>query len=294
MALITAEDRAFFEENGYVKIQNVVPEDNCNAAVDAIWECLGQDPDDPQTWYQPPQGMDEHWSARSGGMVELTHHQSLWDNRQYPDVYQAFAELLGEERLWVSMDRVNMTPPRHPDYPELNRSFIHWDTDPSGFSNITVQSSGTERVPYGVQGVLYLDDIAKNQGTFQCVPSVYRDIESWADSPRSLDESDLEDEIVKVPGEQGDLVIWNKLLAHGNSENTAENPRFAQYITMSPADFMDQNSRRNRIETWKNLDTFGDEPRGWEKENLDPAELTPLGRKLLGLDPWAGWLQADE
>ena len=290
MAIITDGDRTFFEEHGYVKVSQVVPAELCEAAIDAIWERLGQDPADPATWYGPPEGMDEHWASRSGGMVELSHHQALWDNRQYPDLYQAFAELLGEERLWVSMDRVNMTPPRHPDHPELDRSFVHWDTDISDVQNMEVQPSGTERIPYGVQGVLYLADIAENQGTFQCVPEIYQNIEEWTDVERTLDEDALEEDIVKVPGEQGDLVIWDKLLAHGNSSNTAEEPRFAQYISMSPENFADQEARHRRVETWQNRETFGEDPSGWEQTHLDPAELTPLGRKLLGLDPWTGWL----
>ena len=291
MSIITEADRSFFAENGYVKLEGIVPEALCDAAVDAIWTRLGQDPTDPDTWYGPPEGMDEHWASRSGGMVELSHHQALWDNRQYPDLYQAFAEVLGKEGLWVTMDRVNMTPPRHPDHPELDRSFIHWDADISDVDEMEVQSSGTERVPYGVQGVLYLADIAENQGTFQCVPEIYRNITSWTDADRTLDEAELTEEIIKVPGQKGDLVIWDKLLAHGNGSNTADAPRFAQYISMAPEQFADREARTRRIETWRNRETFGEDPSGWEQEHLEPADLTPLGRKLLGLDPWPGWLR---
>ena len=58
--------------------------------IDAIWEFLGMDPDDPDDWYREPH--------RRGGMVELYHHQALWDNRQYPRVHQAFADIWGPKR----------------------------------------------------------------------------------------------------------------------------------------------------------------------------------------------------
>jgi hypothetical protein len=84
VSLIAAEDRELFRENGYVKIPNAVPEENCQAAIDAIWECPSQDPAAPETWYDPPEGMAEHWDSRLGGFVKLFHHQSVWDNRQHP------------------------------------------------------------------------------------------------------------------------------------------------------------------------------------------------------------------
>jgi hypothetical protein len=33
---------------------------------------------------------------------------------------------------------------------------------------------------------------------------------------------------------------------------------------------------------------FPGDPRGWEREHGQTAELTPLGRKPLGLDRWEG------
>jgi hypothetical protein len=44
------------------------------------------------------------------------------------------------------------------------------------------------------------------------------------------------------------------------------------------------------VETWRNRTGTSDvpqDPRGWEaKASAEPAALTDLGRKLLGLDPW--------
>ncbi|UVI32780.1 phytanoyl-CoA dioxygenase family protein [Paenibacillus spongiae] len=282
--MITKEHVAFFRENGYVKIEGVVPKDNCDRVIDAIWDCLGHDPSNPDNWYDPPKGV-----LGSAGMVEMYHHQSMWDNRQHPAVHQAFAELLGEEKLWVTLDRVNMKPPVRSDRKELSAGFIHWDTDTSKLPNPL-------RKPLGVQGVLYLADTAVNQGGFQCVPGIYRVLEEYLQTQpegRNPSVPDLTGyEVEAIPGKAGDLVIWDILLPHGNGHNYADSPRYAQYISMSPARYHRVEERNARIEQYQKRDhpkgaAFPGDPRMWEQTRFDsPPVLTQLGRKLLGLDAW--------
>lgn len=292
-SLLDRSDREFFAENGYLKIEGAVPAERCQAVVDDIHAFTGRDPDDPDSWYEPPKGLDEQFS--SAGMVEMYHRQSMWAVRQHPRVYQAFAELLGEERLWVSIDRVNMTPPAREAHPELDRGFVHWDVD------LTAVPTPVPR-PHGVQGVVYLTDTSADQGGFCCVPELYRDIdEEWLadrreqEEPNDLSEAELADyDVEAIPGEQGDIVIWDRLCPHGNGRNHADRPRFAQYVLMTPESFADSEKRAARTESWRESTAppgaaFPGDPRELEAET-PPAELTPLGRKLLGLDPWPGWL----
>jgi len=294
MPLLDDGDREFFHENGYLKIENAVPADLCEAVVDDVLSFTGRDRDDPDSWYRPPKGLDEQFSA--AGMIELYHAQSMWDVRQHPRVYQAFAELLEEPHLWTSIDRVNMTPPRRGDHPELNRGFVHWDVDLSEVPTPIPR-------PHGVQGVVYLDDTSEEQGGFCCVPELYAEIDDeWLierretrENPSALPEADLEGyEVASIPGEQGDLVIWDRMTPHGNGENLADAPRYAQYVLMYPEAFGDAERRERRVRTWRDSappagDPFPGDPRELEAET-GPAELTPLGRKLLGIDPWEDWL----
>jgi hypothetical protein len=90
----------------------------------------------------------------------------------------------------------------------------------------------------------------------------------------------------------GDLMIFNSLLAHGIKPNTSENKvRMAQYISMNPADGANEDLRHRRVESWRDRRApegyaFPGDPREWEKTRYPTAELTPLGRKLLGRDLW--------
>jgi hypothetical protein len=279
--VLTPEDHAFFQENGYLRVRNVAPKENCDAVIEMIWDFLGLDRDNPEDWYRDP--------LPKGGMIEIYQHQAMWDNRQNPKLYQVFAELIGTEKLWVTMDRVNMKPPRHPAHPEYDhKGFTHWDVDTSNLSHLK---------RFWVQGVLYLADTDADMGGFQCIPGFHRGLEEWiktqpADrNPRVPDLDSLPPgrKLTPIPGKAGDLVIWDRLLAHGNGHNVSNRPRFAQYIAMSPAREEDAEARQERIACWQErrppkAPYFYGDPREPEFSRL--AELTPLGRKLLGLDPW--------
>lgn len=285
--VITAELREFFKNNGYVVIKNAVPKDQCQRLVDVIWEMMGKSPEDRDGWYTPPEGMDTFWQSQNGGMIPLYHHQAMWDNRQHPTLYRAFAELLEEEKLWVTMDRVNMKPPRREGHEKLTNNFIHWDTDTSGLTFPIAK-------PLHVQGVLYLADTAENQGGFQCVPELYRNFEEWLKTQpadRHPTQPDITGfKVESIPGEAGDLLIWDVYLAHGNGNNYAATPRFAQYISMYRAQPDSARLRKNVIDYWQNIEDIpgmSKDPRQWEKNNYKgPAQLTDLGRKLLGIDDW--------
>lgn len=271
--VLSAEDRTFWEENGYVVIHNAVPQANLEAVVNDIWEFLCVDRNDPEAWYQAP--------ISKAGMLEMYHTQSLWNNRQYPRVHQAFADIWNTEKLWVSFDRANMNPPARPNWDY--QGMVHWDVDTS-----------QDPIPFFVQGVLYLEDTSADQGGFQCVAGFQRRFQEWVKTqPADRDpwRPALDGlEVKTIPGKAGDLLIWHNLLPHGNSRNRSNKPRLAQYITMSPAREADEEARQKRIEGWRERKSpggraFPGDPRGFE-QHRPVADLTPLGKKLLGLDRW--------
>ena len=52
--LLSPDDLAFWDKNGYVVIPKAVPEENLRAVVDDIWWFLGMNLDDPDDWYHAP------------------------------------------------------------------------------------------------------------------------------------------------------------------------------------------------------------------------------------------------
>ena len=173
-----------------------------------------------------------------------------------------------------------MSPPNRP--PKLNRTDagLHWDRNPfDPPSNL------------GVQGVLYLTDTPANQGAFTCVPGFHHKIEEWLETlpedadPRRQDLESLGAE--PVPGKAGDLIIWHSSLPHGAGPNFADQPRVVQYITMFPAGEGSEESRAKRIDAWRTRGAgFSGERAEKEFTEGKTAKLTPLGRKLLGLEKW--------
>jgi hypothetical protein len=279
LRVLSEDDLRFFDENGYVVVPKAVPAANCQAVIDAIFTFLEFDPHNPEDWYRPPHN--------PGGMVEMFQHPALWANRQSERIHGALADILGTEKLWVTIDRANLKPPMHPAHPEYDhKGFMHWDADVTYAAN----------APLRVQGVLYLADTTEGMGGFQCSPGHHKIVKEWAKNvtPGSDAKPDMTGvPVVPIPGEQGDFLIWNNLLYHGNGHNRSDKPRFAQYISMFPAPTGNawETQREDRIHRWKErlapeARWVRGDPRGREQSHQQTAELTPLGRKLLGLDAW--------
>jgi ectoine hydroxylase-related dioxygenase (phytanoyl-CoA dioxygenase family) len=281
LQVLSEADWQFWVNNGYVIIKNAVPEEQVKKLADYLWEYEGKDQNDIDTWYKKPNAQMQMAELNNTGMVEIYNQQLMWDNRQMEKVHQAFADVWGTEKLWVTIDRANLNFPLRPGFEY--KGFIHWDYDP-------------ETRPQNVQGVLALaDQTDETMGGFQCIPELYRTYDTW-----KLTQPDDRDHykpdstglnIEKVKLEAGDLLIFNSLEPHGIRANTSGNKvRVAQYISMMPAQEENEELRQWRINSWQSREAmqgyaFPGDPMEREKKN-PVAELSPLGRKLLGLDKW--------
>jgi hypothetical protein len=219
----------------------------------------------------------------NSGMVEIYNHQALWDNRQEQRVYDAFVDIWDDERLWVTIDRANLNTPNKGG--RTFTGFIHTDVDTT-----------LDPLPVNVQGVLSLVDVDPRMGGFQCVPELFRNFEAWKKAqPEGRDgfAPNIEGyDVYPVPMKAGDLMIFNSLLAHGIRPNTStDKARMAQYISMTPAAEDNKDLRERRVQSWRERRApegfaFPGDPREWERTKYETATLTPLGRKLLGIDSW--------
>ena len=277
------EQWQFWQHNGYVVVKDAVPREQALATASFLWEFEEKDANDPNTWYTAPRAEMQMKELVGTGMVEVYNHQHLWNNRQMQKVYNAFVDIWGTEKLWVTIDRANLNFPIRPGFEY--REFIHWDYDP-------------ETKPQNVQGVLALSDqMDENVGGFQCIPWLYRNFDTWKlTQPEGWnhfqpDVKGLEDHIVKVGLEVGDLLIFNSSEPHGIRANHSKKVRVAQYISMMPAQEENQPLRDWRVNSWKNRIApegyaFPGDPRNWEQTRYERAQLTALGEKLLGLQSW--------
>lgn len=277
---IRESDRDFFREHGYVVVKDVVSADDCARAADAIWAFAGLAPNDPGSWTK------HH--ARGGGFVNVVHHQALWNNRQNPRVHAVFTDLLGTEKLWVSLDRCALKLPQSARLAARDdEAFLHFDVDVR-----------TPPPTLQLQGVLYLVDTTEDMGGFQCVARSHEWTEFFADNfahffrgPGTVKGLP----VTKVAARAGDLVVFNSLLLHGNSVNTSSRPRLAQYVTMFPSEPHDEGARQSRIASWRTNGIPDDfyipgklfpPTESHEPPGGPPAHLTPLGQRLLGLESW--------
>lgn len=284
LRVLTMEQWNFWKDNGYVVIKGAVSREQAAQTAAFLWEFEDKNPDDKSTWYTEARAEMKMKELAGTGMVEVYNNQYLWNNRQTQRVYDAFVDIWGTEKLWVTIDRANLNFPIRPGFEY--KGFIHWDYDP-------------ETKPQNVQGVLALSDQTdENMGGFQCIPWLFKNYDSWKlAQPEDRDRfkpdiSGLEDKIVKVRMEAGDLLIFNSSEPHGIRPNHSENGvRIAQYISMMPAQEENEALREWRINSWKNRVApegyaFPGDPRNWEQTKYAQAELTELGEKLLGLKKW--------
>jgi ectoine hydroxylase-related dioxygenase (phytanoyl-CoA dioxygenase family) len=214
--VLSDQDLAFWDEHGYLVLQDAVPPQTREAAAAAIREHLRASADDPESWYR----------GRSNSiMVQYFQHPAFTAIRTSERIHKAFAQLWGTADLWATTDRVGFNAPEREGW-RFPGPHLHWDV------------SLATPIPFSVQGILYLTDTPAEQGAFTCVPGFHRRIDSWlaelpADAdPRRQDLHALGSQ--PIAGRAGDLVIWHAALPHGSRPNRGPAPRIVQYITMRP------------------------------------------------------------
>lgn len=214
--VLSAEDLAFWDENGYVIVHEAISRDQARETESAVWQHLGMDPRDAGTWYERPIG--------KGIMTGLYNHPALAANRKSARIRKAFAQLWQTGDLWVSVDRAGFNPPETERF-KFPGPRIHWDMNlspPLNFSTL---------------GILYLCDTPARQGAFTCIPGFHKRIERWLNElPAGADprQEILKEPTTRIAANAGDLIIWNQALPHGGSPNTMSYSRIVQYINMYP------------------------------------------------------------
>jgi hypothetical protein len=273
--LLTDSHRRQLDELGVTRVESVIPKECADAVIRALPAVSAVDLNDAATWHSLP--------AEYPGVIPSHHHQSQWDIRQHPRLHQTFRELWGTEMLWVTMDRIGFVPPlRAGEEPQCT---LHWDMDP-------------RREP-AYQAIVYLTDVPAERAPFSAVPSVFRNLDEWLQAHCDLDFSTADfssEAAVDIPGRAGDLIIWNSKLPHGPGANRSPLPRVMFAVTMFPAEESPLRAatplkwgREGQIEWWRTKRAppwWRDVPNQRDPEPGQPAMLTELGRRLVGIEQW--------
>ena len=215
---LSAADLAHWDEHGYVVLKAAVSKESAEAAELAIYEYLGMDREDTESWYKETLG-HSIW-------VSMLRHPAFWANRRSARVVKAFAQLWRREDLWVSVDQGGLNPPEREGWP-FPGPRLHWDT------------TLAEPHHLDVQGILYLADVDEEQGAFSCVPGFHKRLKAWLDGLPEGVEPRVEAlrtlTMKPIGAKRGDMVLWHASLPHGSSPNRGTRPRVAQYIAMRPS-----------------------------------------------------------
>ncbi|WP_201314597.1 phytanoyl-CoA dioxygenase family protein [Dyella sp. EPa41] len=214
---LSAEDLAHWDEHGYVILRNAISPEAAELAETAIYDFLGMSRDDPASWYRTSLG-HSIW-------VPLLRHPALVANRHAPRIHKAHAQLWGREDLWVTIDQGGFNPPESEGW-RFPGPHLHWD------------ATLAEPHCLELQGILYLADVAENQGAFSCVPGFHRTLKQWLKSVpagQSIHEHARRTLTMKpIAAKRGDMIIWHHLLPHGSSPNRSNRPRVVQYMSLRP------------------------------------------------------------
>ena len=224
---LSAEDLAHWDEHGYVILRNAISPEAAKVAEMAVYDFLGMSRDDPESWYQQSLG-HSIW-------VPLLRHPALVANRRAPRIHKAHAQLWGREDLWVTIDQVGFNPPERKNWP-FPGPHLHWD------------ATLAEPHCLELQAILYLADVAQDQGAFSCVPGFHHTLKQWLkDIPAGVSMPDHARRTLTmkpIAAKRGDMIIWHHLLPHGSSPNRAQQPRVVQYMSLRP-------TRYAYTEEWK-------------------------------------------
>jgi ectoine hydroxylase-related dioxygenase (phytanoyl-CoA dioxygenase family) len=157
----TEEYLSYFNQHGYVIIDNILEQQDIEGSKKEIWDYLVEksncliNPNEPETWN------NNNWPkdiCRNGGFMGrfpylkkiklpetlIPKHHCAWKNRENSNVFEVFKQCMGTKRLWMSVDRYGIMRPTRfclkdvcqeddiitKDEFKTKENWIHWDLSP--------------------------------------------------------------------------------------------------------------------------------------------------------------------
>lgn len=217
MSILTADQVAQFEEQGFLLVSGLMPEGTAPRAEAVLCRKLGISLDDPSGW-------PDHTTASGHDDPEIL---ACLTPRMAAAAAQLSAEDVPDWRAPSSLFTINAFPQPGPwahHGPHIDHA-------------IRKDGYKTFPRPMRLASLIYLNDVAPHSGGTVVWPGSHRKILARAEADperyasmwvlnESLGDMDL-GEGVEVPSKAGDILFYHYLCAHSGSRNAGTRPRFA-------------------------------------------------------------------
>jgi len=179
-------------------------------------------------------------------------------------------------------------------------AWVHWDLNPwkwTGtsegldykFEEFICENNGSRNTgDLKLQGLISFSDSTENDGGFATVPGFHKNLKSWSESTKNTNYCIRQEytydyvstpkgdpmisQLRKISSRSGSLIIWRSEQPHCNYPNNSNKFRINQYLKMFPAQPKGEN--------------VGERKEVLKKIIPKDLEITPLGKKLFGMENW--------
>ena len=226
------------EENGYSVVSDVIPPEECDAAIREY-----------RKWLSQFRGTS--WPRTFHGIINwfnTGHMTPTWEMRL--KTKKVFSQLWKTDKLLTSFDAISIGRPPEHGQEKFETPGEHW---------LHTDQIATRLGLHAYQGALYLEEQSEDDWTFHVLEGSHNHLDSFYDhhpqavkkseplgyyhiSPEEMEffkEAGVTD-IVRVPVPKGGMVLWDSRLVHANARPLygRKNPgrwRFALFVSMTPA-----------------------------------------------------------
>lgn len=214
---LSLDQYSYWEENGYLKIEGIINEHQCDSVVEIICDELNIDLNDKETWYNNTKQLQ-------GIMLQIFQHDAISAIRNNESIKSIFSSLYKTVKILPNTEKLGYNPPLKSGS-DFKGSPLHWDFD---------LENGPD---YYIQGLVYLNDVPENRGAFTVLPGFHHQIKSFLKEHKNIEEAidflRKEKKEIHIPGKKGDLILWLESLPHAASPNYSDFPRFVQYVSFN-------------------------------------------------------------
>lgn len=221
-SVLSAEQVYHFLEEGYVLVSNLIPQEVCRRADEAMWRLLELPRDNPATWV----------NARRETFTEDPDLLAMYTAA----LLRAAGQLASEDPHMFPVSRVP-TNAYILTIPPADEPWQHHGGHMDGSGDLKTNIVLSFPQPWTMFTMIYLHDIESHGGATMVWPKSHRKLRSlllsrperyrflgqlYADG-RELDFG----KPLEIPARAGDVLFVDQMTWHAGSRNTSKRPRFA-------------------------------------------------------------------